>query len=27
VAHYGPFVMNHPDEIRQALDDYRSGRF
>jgi quercetin 2,3-dioxygenase len=27
VAHYGPFVMNHPDEIRQALDDYRNGRF
>ena len=22
----GPFVMNRPDEIRQAIEDYRSGR-
>lgn len=27
VARYGPFVMNSEDEIRQALDDFRSGRF
>ena len=26
VARYGPFVMNTDDEIRQAVDDYRSGR-
>lgn len=27
VAKYGPFVMNTPDEIRQAIADYQSGRF
>jgi hypothetical protein len=27
VARYGPFVMNTQSEIRQALSDYRSGRF
>ncbi len=27
IAAYGPFVMNTQEEIRQALDDYRSGRF
>lgn len=27
VAKYGPFVMNTMDEIRQAVDDYNSGRF
>jgi redox-sensitive bicupin YhaK (pirin superfamily) len=27
VAHYGPFVMNTPAEIEQALQDYRSGHF
>ncbi len=27
VAHYGPFVMNTRDEIAQAIDDLRSGRF
>lgn len=27
VARYGPFVMNTESEIRQALSDYRSGRF
>ena len=27
VAHYGPFVMNTPDEIEQAIQDYQSGNF
>ena len=26
IARYGPFVMNTPEEIRQAFEDYRSGR-
>lgn len=26
VVRYGPFVMNTPDEIRQAIEDYRMGR-
>ncbi|MFZ5438967.1 MAG: pirin family protein [Myxococcota bacterium] len=26
VARWGPFVMNTDDELRQAIDDYRSGR-
>jgi len=27
IARYGPFVMNTREEILQAMDDYRSGRF
>ncbi len=27
VAQYGPFVMNTTEEIEQAIQDYRSGRF
>jgi len=27
IAQYGPFVMNTSDEIFQAVQDYRSGRF
>lgn len=27
IAWHGPFVMNTQDEIRQAFDDYQSGRF
>ena len=26
VVRYGPFVMNEPHEIEQALEDYKSGR-
>jgi len=27
VVGQGPFVMNSEEEIRQAFDDFRSGRF
>ncbi|HUN52782.1 MAG TPA: pirin family protein [Candidatus Sulfotelmatobacter sp.] len=27
IAKYGPFVMNTPNEIRQAIIDYQAGRF
>ena len=27
IVHYGPFVMNQPHEIEQALADYRNGTF
>ncbi|WP_430462997.1 pirin-like C-terminal cupin domain-containing protein [Thalassolituus sp. LLYu03] len=27
VVHYGPFVMNTAEEIRQAIEDYNRGDF
>jgi quercetin 2,3-dioxygenase len=27
IAHYGPFVMNSRDEILEAIEDFRAGRF
>jgi redox-sensitive bicupin YhaK (pirin superfamily) len=27
IAAYGPFVMNSADEIQEAFEDYRNGRF
>jgi redox-sensitive bicupin YhaK (pirin superfamily) len=26
IARYGPFVMNTPQEVHQAFEDYRSGQ-
>ena len=26
ISRYGPFVMNSPEEIQQAIDDYRAGK-
>ena len=26
IAHYGPFVMNTPEEIQAAIDDYETGK-
>jgi hypothetical protein len=27
IVQYGPFVMNTQEQIHQALDDFRNGRF
>ena len=27
MVHYGPFVMNEESEIREAMDDFRGGKF
>ena len=27
IAQYGPFVMNQPEEIEQAIRDFQGGRF
>jgi redox-sensitive bicupin YhaK (pirin superfamily) len=27
IVQYGPFVMNHPDQIREAVRDFQAGRF
>lgn len=27
IAHYGPFVMNTPEEIHRAVADYNEGKF
>jgi len=27
LVHYGPFVMNSVDEINQAIEDFRGGKF
>ena len=27
IAQYGPFLMNKPEEIQQAINDYNQGKF
>jgi hypothetical protein len=27
IVGYGPFVMNSPDEIAKAIEDFNAGRF
>ena len=27
IAQYGPFLMNTPEEIQQAINDYNKGKF
>jgi redox-sensitive bicupin YhaK (pirin superfamily) len=27
VVQYGPFVMNHPNEIQEAIEDYHAGKY
>lgn len=27
IAQYGPFLMNKPEELKQAMDDYNTGKF
>lgn len=27
IAQYGPFLMNKPEELQQAIDDYNTGKF
>lgn len=27
IAQYGPFLMNKPEELQQAIEDYNTGKF